>query len=187
MCGHFQPFLVFFRPISTFFTRLTPFQEILRRLVYHTFCHILVHFGLSLVNFQVFIHMLNPFLSLLDIFYHFLVFWPPFRLYNRFIIIYDSTDTLTTRMNPKPIRTQSWFASIRAQWHSFPDDLKTEKYKNGRGKSSGGDRGRPKVPRSPEDRLPRPFLYFSVFRSSGKEKKKKGRKASNRKPKPFFT
>ena len=26
---------------------------------------------------------------------------------------------------------------------SFPDDLKTEKYKNGRGKSSSGDLGRP--------------------------------------------
>ena len=41
-------------------------------------------------------------------------------VYYDFINIYDSTDALTTRMNPKPIGSQIWFPSVRAQCHCFP-------------------------------------------------------------------
>ena len=41
-------------------------------------------------------------------------------VYYDFINIYDSTDALTTRMNTKPIESQIWFASVRAQCHCFP-------------------------------------------------------------------
>ena len=91
-------------------------------------------------------------------------------VYYDFINIYDSTDALTTRMNPKPIGSQIWFASVRAQCHSFPDDLKTEKYKNGRGKSSGGDRGRPKG-RGHRRTDSHDHSYTSPF--SGRREKKK--------------
>ena len=69
----------------------------------------------------------------------------------------------------------------------FPDGLKTEKYKNGRGKSSGGDRGRPKA-RGHRRTDSHDHSYTSPFSGRReKKKRKKLRKALNRKPKPFFT
>ena len=52
----------------------------------------------------------------------------------------------------------------------FPDGLKTEKYKNGRGKSSGGDRGRPKG-RGHRRTDSHDHSYTSPF--SGRREKKK--------------
>ena len=121
-------------------------------------------------------------------FNHFLVFWPLFDLFNNSINIDDYTDALTTRMNPKPIGTQIWFASVRAQCHSFfsrrPENGKVWKW------SWEVVRRWPRAaegrPRSPEDDFPRPFSYFSVFRSSGKEKEKKMKEKSKPQTKAIF-
>ena len=69
----------------------------------------------------------------------------------------------------------------------FPEDLKTEKYKNCRGKSSGGDRGRPKAARGHRRTTSHDNSYTSPFSGPrGKEKEKERRKASNRKQNQFF-
>ena len=77
-------------------------------------------------------------------------------VYYDFINIYDSTDALTTRINPKPIGSQIWFASVRAQCHCFPTAWKRKSIRMVVG-------SRPEVTEGN-------FLYFSVFRSSGKDK-----------------